>query len=403
MMSQSSISSSKRVKGIQPSPTLAVDTRAKDLAQQGVDIVNLGVGEPDYNTPDHIKEAAMKAIRDNQTRYTAAVGIAELRKAVVEKLKRENGLEYSPDQVVVSNGAKHSLYNCLQAICNDGDEVLIPAPYWVSYPEHVRMAGGVPVEIPAMEDTAFKVTSELLEKHTTDRTKALFLNSPNNPSGAAYTREDLEDLAEFLVDRNIAVVSDEVYEHLVYDGRSHVSIASLGEEMKELTLVVNAVSKSYAMTGWRIGYVAGPAGIVKAMGSLQSHATSNPATISQWAAVAALSGPQDVLREMVTEYAWRREYVYERVKAMPHLVADRPEGAFYIFPNIAQLVGKTIGDTVISGGLDLAGILLEEAGVAVVPGEAFGSPQNIRISYATSRENLKKGFDLIEDLVSQAR
>lgn len=402
-MSQESLRKSGRVRSLQPSPTMAVDTRAKELAQAGVDIVNFGVGEPDYNTPDHVKEAALRAIEENKTRYTSPAGIVELRQAVSEKLARENGLEYTPEEILISSGAKHSIYNALQALVEEGDQVLIPAPYWVSYPEQVRLAGAVPVMIPTTEETGFKVTPDLLAQYANESSRVLILNSPNNPSGAVYNREELKALAEFVVDSGICVIADEVYEHLVYDGAEHVSIASFGPEIKALTLVVNAVSKTYAMTGWRIGYTAGPASIIKAMGSLQGHATSNATTISQWAAVAALSGPQDIVREMVQEYAWRREYSCRRVSDMPLVNSGTPAGAFYLFPNIGQVIGKTIDDTRIGSGMDLVSILLEKAGVALVAGEAFGSPDNIRISYATSRDNLKKGFDSMEELISRAR
>ncbi len=401
-MSESPLKASRRVKDIQPSPTLAVDTRAKELAAEGRDIINFGVGEPDFNTPDNVKEAGIRAVRENKTRYTAASGIVELRKAVVDKLRRDNGLEYSPGQILVSAGAKHSIFNALQAICNPGDEVIVPAPYWVSYPDHVGLAGGVPVMVPTTEDTDFKVTPDALTPYLTDRTRAIILNSPSNPTGMAYTREELQALAQLMVDRGIAVISDEIYEYLIYDGLEHVSIASLGPEIKDLTVVINGVSKAYAMTGWRIGYAAGPSHIIGGMARFQSHATSSVNTMAQWASVEALTGPQDLVKQMIIEYAWRRDYAHKRVSAMPGMFCARPQGAFYVYPNIGGLIGKTIGGKVISGGLDLAAVLLDQVGVALVPGEAFGNPHNIRISYATSREQLKRGLDLMEELVTGA-
>lgn len=402
-MSQPELQLSRRLQQVKPSPTLAVDSRAKQLIAEGRDIINFGVGEPDYNTPDNVKEAGRQAIDSNKTRYTPASGIQDLKVAVAAKFKRDNGLEYEPGQILISSGAKHSIYNAVMALCGEGDEVLVPAPYWVSYPDQVVLAGGNPVVVDTTEETQFKVSAALLERHITPRTRALILNSPSNPTGSSYTRAELEELAELLVSRGIGVISDEIYEYLIYDGLEHVSIASLSDQIKELSIVVNGVSKSYAMTGWRIGYAAGPKHIISAMGDLQSHATSNPTTMSQWASLEALTGSQEIVSEMATEYAWRRDYAYQRTSSIPGLFATKPTGAFYVFPNISQLIGRSIGDVKINGGLDMAAVLLEQAGVAVVPGEAFGSPQNFRISYATSREALKEGFDRLEQLVAAAR
>lgn len=383
----------ERVARITPSPTLAVDSRAKEMISQGIDVVGFGAGEPDFPTPAHVKAAAVNAIEADFTRYTPAAGIMELRQAICQKLRRENGLEYEPAQVVVSVGGKHSLYNVFMALCQPGDEVLLPAPYWVSYPEQIRLAGGQVVPVEASINNEFKVTVADLEKHTTDRTRILVLNSPSNPTGAVYSRRELEALAEFLVARSIIVISDEVYEKLIYGDAEHVSIASLGEEIKDLTVLVNAVSKTYAMTGWRIGYAAAPREVAAAMAKLQGHVTSNPTSIAQKAALEALRGPQDDLEVMVAEYRRRRDYMVERLNAMAGVVCPQPEGAFYVFPSVEGLFGRQLGDTTINNADDLAAALLETARVALVPGTGFGFPGNVRLSYATSMERIEEGLN----------
>ncbi len=386
---------SKKVSAIAPSATLAIDAKAKELKAQGIDVAGFGAGEPDFDTPQNIKDAAVRALNAGCTKYTPASGTLELKKAVCAKFARDNGLTYTPDQIVVSNGAKHSLVNIFMAICDPGDEVIIPAPYWVSYPEMVKLADGVPVSLETTAATHFKFTAEQLERAITPKTVALILNSPSNPTGMAYSREELEQIAKVCVKHGIYVVSDEIYEHLLYEGE-HVSIASLGEDIKAQTIIVNGVSKTYAMTGWRIGYTASDAKLAKAMGNLQSHASSNPNSIAQAATVEALNGPQDSVAVMKAEFAKRRDYMVSRINAMNGVSCIAPHGAFYVFMSIEELVGKTLHGKVITGANDFAQILLEEAKVAVVPSEGFGIPNYVRWSYATSMETIQKGLDRLE-------
>lgn len=381
-----------RALNITPSVTLSIDAKAKQMVAQGIKVINFGVGEPDFNTPENIANAAVKAIHGGQTRYTPASGTEILRTAICEKLKNENGLEYTPAQIVVSNGAKHSIYNTLLALCDDGDEVIIPVPYWVSYSEMVKMVGAVPVFVGTREEEDFKVRISELEAAITPKTKALFLNSPSNPTGMVYSREELEAIAKLCVKHQIYVISDEIYEKLLYDGAKHVSIATLGSEIKELTIVINGMSKAYAMTGWRIGYTASNKALAAAMGSLQSHATSNPNSIAQAASVEALRGPQETIDMMVGEFAKRRVRMVELINNIPGLSCRMPKGAFYVMANVSRVLGKTIGGEVISDDVKLAGALLEKAHVAVVPGSGFGAGDFIRLSYATSMENLEEGL-----------
>jgi len=390
----------QRIGNITPSRTLAIDTRARELASKGVDVVNFGVGEPDFDTPEHIKEAAITALRQGFTKYTDTSGIRELKEAIRNKLLRDNGLEYGLNQIIVTVGGKQALYNAFMALCQEGDEVLIPTPYWVSYPEQVKLAGATPVYLTTDEKTGFKVTPQQLEGAITPRTKVFLLNSPSNPSGAVYTREELEGLAEVCVKHGLYVISDEIYEKLVYDGQKHISIASLGPEIKRLTVVINGMSKAYAMTGWRMGYAAAEPEIIKAMTAVQGHSTSNPTSIVQKASVAALEGPQEPVFKMVAEYNKRRDYVVERLNRLRGFLTPVPPGAFYVFPNVAELFGQKVGDTVIRDGDHLAEVLLNEAGVAVVPGSAFGAPANLRFSYATSMERIKEGLDRLERLLN---
>jgi aspartate aminotransferase len=390
-----------RAASISPSPTLAIDAKAKKMLQEGVRVINFGVGEPDFDTPEHIKEAAITALRQGFTRYTPVGGIQELKKAIIDKLSNDNGLEYSPDQIVVSVGAKHSLYNVFQVICNEGDEVILPAPYWVSYLEQIKLAGGIPKVVQTTEKDGFKLTPEALESAISSKSKILLINSPSNPTGAVYTKAELEALGDVILKHKLIVISDEIYEKLIYDQAEHVSSASLSPELKAATIVINGVSKSYAMTGWRIGYAAGPVEVIKAVTSLQSHATSNPNSIAQFASIAALTGSQEPLKMMVEEFAERRNYMWERLNSLPGVTCAKAAGAFYLFPNVAKLFGKSYKGKVIASPDDLAELLLTEAQVAVVPGIAFGSAENLRFSYATSMENIAEGLDRIQSLLEK--
>ena len=391
---------SNRCKGISPSPTLAIDSKAKAMKKSGIDVVGFGAGEPDFDTPQYIRDAAKKALDEGMTRYTPSSGTLELRKAICDKLLRDNNLNYTPDQIVVSNGAKHSLFNICQAILDPGDEVLIPGPFWVSYPELVQIAGGVPVMVPGHEDNDFLVTADDMKAYLTPHTKAIIINSPNNPNGCVWTREMLLGIAKFAVENQLYVISDEIYEKLVYDGQQHVSIASLGDDIKEQTLVVNGFSKAYAMTGWRLGYCAGPTHVMKAISALQSHATSNPNSIAQYAGLVALSGGDDIIAAMVHEFDMRRQHIVERINSIPGLSCRMPKGAFYVMMNISKMIGAPLDDKVIRSSTDFAELLLEQAKVAVVPGLGFGSDNHVRLSYATSLSNIDRGLDRIEQFVA---
>ncbi len=391
----------ERVGKIKPSATLAMDSKAKAMKAEGIDIVNFGVGEPDFDTPDHIKDAAIKAIRDGFTKYTPVGGIDPLKDAIIGKLSSDNGLYYSREEVIVSCGAKHSLYNIAQALFGAGDEILIPAPFWVSYPDQALLNDAVPVFVKTDEADRFMLRPEILESKITKKTKALILNSPSNPTGSIYDKKALEAIAAIAVKHHIYVISDEIYEKLVYDGFEHFSIASLGKEIKELTIVVNGLSKSHAMTGWRIGYAAGPKEIIKAMTNIQSQSTSNPASISQKAAVTALTGPQDFVGIMRTEFDKRRKFLVKGLNSIEGIRCLTPNGAFYAFPNVSALYGKKAGSRQMASSLDFALYLLEEAKVALVHGEAFGDDNYIRISYATSMENIDKALGRIREAVAR--
>ena len=394
---------SNRCRSISPSPTLVIDSKAKAMKKKGIDVVGFGAGEPDFDTPEYIRNAAKAALDKGMTRYTPSSGTLELRTAICAKLKRDNGLEYEPDQIVVSNGAKHSLFNICQTILDPGDEVIIPEPFWVSYPELVQIAGGVPVMVHGHEENDFLVSADDMKPYITPRTKAIILNSPNNPNGCVWPREMLEDIARLAVENQLFVISDEIYEKLVYDGEKHVSIASLGEEIKAQTFVVNGFSKAYAMTGWRLGYCAGPTNVMKAVGALQSHATSNPNSIAQYAGYVALSGGDDIIAAMVAEFDRRRKHIVSRINAIPGLSCRMPKGAFYVMMNISELIGAAQGDKVIRSSTDFAELLLENAKVAVVPGLGFGSDMHVRLSYATSMENIDRGLDRIAQFVGSLR
>lgn len=389
---------SSKYSSISPSPTLTIDAKFKAMQAEGLDVVGFGAGEPDYDTPAHIKEAAIKAINAGFTKYTPASGTMELREAICKKLKDENGLTYKPSQIVVSNGAKHSLTNVFGAILEPGDEVIIPAPFWVSYPEMVKLADGVPVPLMTTEEEGFKFTAKALRAAITPKTKAVIINSPSNPTGAVFSRSELEAIAKVAVENNIFVVSDEIYEHLIYEGE-RVSIASFGEDIKNLTIIVNGLSKTFSMTGWRIGYTASNQEIASLMSNVQSHSTSNPNSIAQKAAVAALCGGLDFVADMKAEYMRRRDYMVERINSIQGVSCTKPGGAFYVMMNIKKLLGKEFYVKTINSSNDFAALLLEKAKVALVPGEGFMADGYLRWSYATSMENIKKGLDRLESFI----
>lgn len=388
---------SVRAQNTAPSPTLAITAKAKSLQAQGKDVVGFGAGEPDFDTPDHIKQAAIDALNKGYTKYTPSGGDTDLKEAVIGKLLRENGLTYKPNQVIVSCGAKHSLYNLMQAMLDPGDEVIIPAPYWVSYPEQVKLAQATPVYIESLPENDFMPTAEAVEAAITPNTKALILNSPSNPTGGVAGRETVEALVALAIKHDFQIISDEIYEHLLYDGRKHLSPASLSPEAYNHVITVNGCSKAYSMTGWRIGYIASAsAELVGAMGRIQDQSTSNPTSIAQKGAVAALNGTQEPVEIMRKAFEERRNLIVERLNAIPGVCCRLPGGAFYAFPNIGALKGKRAGDKVIQTSDDMAAYLLEEALVAVVPGSGFGADDYIRLSYATSTANIIKGLDRIE-------
>lgn len=380
---------------ITPSMTLEISAKSKQLKEQGIDVIDFGAGEPDFETPEYIKNAGIDAIKNGFTRYTPASGIIDLKKAICQKLLNDNGLSYEPQQIVISNGAKHSIYNSLCAILNPGEEVIIPVPYWLSYPEMVRLAYGKPVFLETKEENNFKITPRDLENVITDRTKALILNSPNNPTGSVYSKEELEQIAEIAVKYNIFVISDEIYEKLIYEG-THISIASLNEKIKNLTIVVNGMSKAYSMTGWRIGYTASNAEVAKVMSNIQSHTTSNPNSIAQYASVVALKGNKDVIKKMVEEFNKRRLYMIEKINNIKGLRCNVPSGAFYVMVNISEYIGRYLSGKMINGSIDFSNVLLENANVAVIPALPFGVDNYVRLSYATSMDNIKNGIEKIE-------
>lgn len=385
---------------IESSPTLAIDSKFKQMKADGLDVVGFGAGEPDFDTPEHIKQAAIEAIKKGATKYTPASGTMELKKAVCNKFERDNGLDYSPTQIVVSNGAKQALINALGAILNPGDEVVIPAPYWVSYTEMVKYNDGIPVILNTHEENDFKFTAEELDSVITPKTRALILNSPSNPTGMIYTKDELEKIKDVVLKHGIYVVSDEIYEHLIYDGQKHTSIASLGDDIKDLTIVINGVSKTYAMTGWRIGFTASNEKIAKLMGNIQSHTTSNPNSIAQAAAVAALNGPTGELEKMKKAFDERRCYMVERINSIDGVSCIKPHGAFYVMMNISHFIGKKIAGREIKSANDFAEAFLEKCLVAVVPCNGFAAPDYIRWSYATSMENIKEGLDRLEKFLA---
>ncbi len=388
--------SSDKFKSISPSPTLTIDSKFKQMKADGMDVVGFGCGEPDFDTPQHIKDAAILALNQGFTKYTPASGTLALKQAVVRKFKRDNGLDYTTDQIIISNGAKHSLMNALGAILNPGDEVIIPAPYWVSYPEMVKLNDGVPVILETKEENNFKFTAKDLITAITPNTRAFILNSPSNPTGMVYTVEELREIAQIAVEYNLYIISDEIYEHLIYGKTKHVSIASFGEAVKNLTIIINGVSKTYSMTGWRIGYLAAPAPLAKMMASVQSHATSNPNSIAQVAAAVALDGPTDDLEKMKKAFKERRDYMVERINSIEGVSCIEPSGAFYVMMNIEGLIGREIAGVKIENADDFAQLFLDTKLVAVVPGTGFGAPYHVRWSYATSMENIVEGLNRLE-------
>ena len=390
---------SHRCQNIAPSVTLQIDARAKEMRAAGLDVIGFGAGEPDFPTPQHICDAAKEALDLGMTRYTPAAGTKELRKAICEKLRRDNDMTYTYGDILVSSGAKHTLFTILQGIIDPGDEVLIPTPCWVSYPEMVRMAGGVPIFIPADESTNFIPTSRDIASRVTRRTKAIIITSPSNPNGSVWEQEQLQFVADLAVSHPFYVISDEIYEKLIYDGRKHLSIAQLGEQIKAQTFLVNGMSKAYAMTGWRIGYVAGPRHEITAMANFQSQATSNANTIAQYAAMKALQGDQSCVDEMVKEFEKRRNLMVDRINAIPGVSCRKPQGAFYIMMNIKQLLGRTYNGRVLESSMDFAELLLAEKQVAVVPGVAFEAEGYCRLSYAVSADQINRGLDRIDEFV----
>ena len=388
---------SKRAQSVPPSATIAVTALAQQLKAQGKDVVGFGAGAPDFDTPDYIKAAAIEALQAGKTKYTPAAGIPELKKVIADKLKRENGLDYKPEQVIITIGGKHSIYGAMQAVLDPGDEVLMPAPYWVSYPESIKLAEGVMKVLPGNKESGYKITPEQLKNAITDKTAMLVLNSPNNPGGFTYTPDELAALAKVLEGTKVIVLSDEIYERLIYGDTKFVSFASLSEDAYSRTLTLNGLSKVFSMTGWRLGYTAGPVEVIKAMGRLQSHMTSNAVTFCQYAAIAAFEGPADeAIEKMRVEFERRGKYMYDRLNSIEGITCAEPTGAFYCFPDVSAHYGRNIGSVEIKGSMDFAKALLEQANVALVPGDPFGCDNNVRLSFACATEQIEKGLDRLE-------
>jgi len=391
---------SNKINQINPSPTLSITAKAKKMQAEGINVIGFGAGEPDFDTPVNIKEAAKKAIDRGFTKYTPTAGTKELKDAICAKFKKDNNLEYSSDEIVVSCGAKHSIFNIVLTLCDEDDEVILPSPYWVSYPEMIKVAGARTVLLNTAKESSFKITPEQLEKAIRSNTKLLILNSPSNPTGMIYSESELKELSRIITKAGIYCVSDEIYEKVIYD-QQHVSIASLGEEIKKKTIVVNGVSKAYSMTGWRIGYAAGPKEIIQAMSNLQDHSTSNPASIAQAASVEALTGSQDDLEKMVREFKKRRDFMVDRVNAITGIRTIKPQGAFYCWVDISGILQKSVNGKKIMNSMDLTDEFLNGAYVAVVPGGVFGDDNYIRLSYATSMENIIEGLNRIEQFINK--
>ena len=391
---------SKRASEAEESVTLAISAKANQMKEQGIDVISFSAGEPDFDTPEHIKKAATDALAKGQTKYTPASGLPALRKAIAAKFLKDNGLTYDPAQIVVSCGAKHSLYNVMQAILEEGDEAIIPAPYWVSYPAMVKCAGATPVIVQTQEKNGLKMTADELRKAITDRTKCVILCSPSNPTGMVYSEAELKAVAEVCIEKDILVISDEIYEKLVF-GVPFASIATVAPKLRDKCIVVNGASKAYAMTGWRIGYAAGPKDIMTAVGRMQSQSTSNATSIAQYATIAALEGDQGCVEKMRLEYAKRRDYIVGRLRSIPGVTCGEPQGAFYVFPNVSALYGKKYQGKAITGSNMMAETLLEKAHIATVPGGGFGADAFIRLSYATSMEKIEKGLDRLEKFIKE--
>ncbi len=389
---------SKRVSHINPSPTLNITDRAKKMKAEGIDVIDFGTGEPDFDTPINIKKAAKTAIDKGFTKYTASSGIKELKDAICQKFKSDNQLEYQPDEIIVSCGAKHSIFNIIFALCDEKNEIILPSPYWVSYPEMIQIVGAKEIVLKTTQRHNFKITPHQLEYAITPKTKLFILNSPSNPTGMVYTKSEMEQISKIIIQSGIYCISDEIYEKIVYDTK-HTSIACLGKEIKERTLVVNGLSKAYAMTGWRIGWTAGPKQIIQAMSNLQDHSTSNPVSISQKAAVEALTGYQGDLSKMVMEFKKRRDYIISRINSINGLSAVMPQGAFYCWVNISDILGQKFNGRAIENSLQMADLLLSYAHIAVVPGCVFGDDNYLRFSYATSMENIIEGLNRLEKFI----
>jgi aspartate aminotransferase len=386
-----------RVSALTPSTTLAITAKAKELKAAGHDVIGLGAGEPDFNTPQHIIDAAVHSMNAGQTKYTPAGGLAELKKEIIGKFQQDQNLAYKPGEIIVCTGAKHALYTLFQVLLNKGDEVIIPAPYWVSYPEQVKLADGVPVYVNALEENQFKMTPDQLKAAITEKTKAVIINSPSNPTGMLYSKEELEELGSICLQQNVLIVSDEIYEKLIYGENTHVSIAEISEELKQQTIIINGVSKSHSMTGWRIGYAAGNEQIIKAMTNLASHSTSNPTSIAQYASIAAYAGSQEPVEEMRKAFEERLNIIYDKLVSIPGITCLKPQGAFYLFPNAkqaAEITGFANVD-------DFVEALLEKEKVAIVPGSGFGAPENVRLSYATSLHTLEEALVRIDRFVKE--
>lgn len=394
---------SNKAKEISPSITLEITAAAKSLKESGINVISFSAGEPDFNTPENIINAAINAMKDGKTKYTPTSGVLELRKAICTKLKDDNELLYKPSQIVVSTGAKQSLANTFVSILNKGDEVIIPIPYWVSYPELIKLADGVPIFVDNLKENDYKYKIEDLRKVVTEKTKAILLNSPNNPTGSVYSKEELIEIAEFAKENDLIIISDEIYEKLIYDENKHISIASISEDAYKRTIVINGLSKAYAMTGWRIGYSAASEEIAKLMSNIQSHVTSNINSISQYAAIEALTGPQESLNEMVKEFKARRNYMVERLNEIEGISYIMPKGAFYIMVNVGGYFGKSISNKLINSSLEFSKSLLEEEMVAVIPGIAFGLDEYIRLSYATSKEAIEEGLNRLEKYLQRLK
>tara|TARA_B100001123_G_C15307852_1_gene1023309 strand:- start:21 stop:1211 length:1191 start_codon:yes stop_codon:yes gene_type:complete len=392
---------SKLAKTLKPSATLAITAKAKELKSQGIDVIGFGAGEPDFDTPSNIKEQAKSAIDAGFTKYTAAGGIVELKDAIIGRIKSDYALEYERSEILVGSGAKHVLYNLFQVLIDSGDEVLIPSPYWVSYPEQVRIAGGKPVIVPGLQENKFKITKNEIEASITNKTKAIVLNYPSNPTGTTYNKDELESFAEIAIKNDLIVISDEIYDKIIYKDEKHISFPQLGEDVKERTILVNGVSKSYSMTGWRIGYAAGNSSVISAMNNLSGQSTSNPTSISQKAAIEAFSGPQEPIKEMLKEFKDRRDFITSALNEINGVDCVLPEGAFYVFPDISNFFGKEHNGKTITNSMEISAYLLDVAKVAVVPGVEFGSDNHVRISYATSMSDIQEGMKRIKESLSK--